>query len=168
VGTSAEGVQIIGGGDMSRLRDRNVLLVEDIIDTGQGVFVARCLLLRICYLMRVLCHLCTIPAEHVTVICCVVAAMLLLCIKYGASIDTRAGCTQTSFVKQTLVTTTDTAVFYRYRSRSLFAGNTMKALIPLLKKENPRSVKVASLLEKRTHRSSGFKAHYAGFSIPDK
>jgi hypoxanthine-guanine phosphoribosyltransferase len=44
----------------------------------------------------------------------------------------------------------------------------MKALIPLLKKEQPCSVKVASLLEKRTHRSSGFKAHFVGFSIPDK
>jgi len=30
------------------------------------------------------------------------------------------------------------------------------------------SVRVASLLEKRTPRSCGFKADYVGFSIPDK
>lgn len=32
----------------------------------------------------------------------------------------------------------------------------------------PASVRVASLLEKRTHKSCGFKADYVGFSIPDK
>lgn len=45
----------------------------------------------------------------------------------------------------------------------------MKALIPLLKQQAPRSIKVASLLEKRTERSSGFKANYVGFRsvVPD-
>jgi hypoxanthine-guanine phosphoribosyltransferase len=28
--------------------------------------------------------------------------------------------------------------------------------------------RVASLLEKRTHRSCGFKADYVGFSVPDE
>lgn len=31
----------------------------------------------------------------------------------------------------------------------------------------PASVRVASLVEKRTHKASGFKADYVGFSIPD-
>lgn len=48
-------------------------------------------------------------------------------------------------------------------------GHTMTKLIPHLMAgaEPPASVRVASLLEKRTPRSNGFKAHYAGFSIPD-
>lgn len=48
-------------------------------------------------------------------------------------------------------------------------GHTMTKLIPFLMDaaEPPRSVRVASLLEKRTTRSNGFKAHYPGFSIPD-
>ena len=32
----------------------------------------------------------------------------------------------------------------------------------------PSSARVASLVEKRTHRSCGFTADYVGFSIPDK
>ena len=32
----------------------------------------------------------------------------------------------------------------------------------------PASVRVTSLVEKRTTRSCGFKADYVGFSIPDK
>ncbi|KAG5186703.1 phosphoribosyltransferase-like protein [Tribonema minus] len=47
-------------------------------------------------------------------------------------------------------------------------GKSMRALLPVLRKEGPKSLKVASLLEKRTERSCGFKAHYVGFSIPDK
>eukprot|EP00611_Tribonema_gayanum_P021156 TRINITY_DN4016_c0_g1_i1.p1 TRINITY_DN4016_c0_g1~~TRINITY_DN4016_c0_g1_i1.p1 ORF type:complete len:234 (-),score=52.07 TRINITY_DN4016_c0_g1_i1:435-1136(-) len=47
-------------------------------------------------------------------------------------------------------------------------GNTMQALLPILREQSPKSLKVASLLEKRTERSSGFKANYVGFSIPDK
>jgi hypoxanthine-guanine phosphoribosyltransferase len=44
----------------------------------------------------------------------------------------------------------------------------MTKLIPFLRSSGPQSVKVASLLEKRTHRSCGFKADYVAFSIPDK
>jgi hypoxanthine phosphoribosyltransferase len=51
---------------------------------------------------------------------------------------------------------------------SALAGHTMAKLIPhLMELGLPRSVKVASLLEKRTARSCGFRAHYVGFSIPD-
>ncbi|RYG52213.1 hypothetical protein EON67_01745 [archaeon] len=46
-------------------------------------------------------------------------------------------------------------------------GVTMSNLIPALMEYKPASVKVASLLEKRTHRSCGFKADFVGFSIPD-
>lgn len=46
-------------------------------------------------------------------------------------------------------------------------GLTMKALIPELEKHGPTSVRVGALLEKRTHKSCGFKAQYVGFSIPD-
>lgn len=44
-------------------------------------------------------------------------------------------------------------------------GATMMALVPTL--SMAKSVRVASLLEKRTHRSCGFKADYVGFTIPD-
>ena len=43
----------------------------------------------------------------------------------------------------------------------------MTKLIPLLNEHGPKSVRVASLLEKRTSRSCGFKAEYVGFSVPD-
>lgn len=43
----------------------------------------------------------------------------------------------------------------------------MAKLIPMLREYAPKSVRVASLLEKRTPRSCGFKADYVGFSIPD-
>ena len=46
-------------------------------------------------------------------------------------------------------------------------GITMKALIPHLQACEPRSVRVSSLLEKRTTRSNGFKGDYVGFSVPD-
>ena len=49
-------------------------------------------------------------------------------------------------------------------------GTTMSRLVPYLMsnpESAPRSVKVATLLEKRTPRSCGFKADYVGFSIPD-
>ena len=46
-------------------------------------------------------------------------------------------------------------------------GLTMTKLIPELQKYAPRSIAVATLLEKRTERSCGFKATYAGFSVPD-
>ena len=43
----------------------------------------------------------------------------------------------------------------------------MSKLIPMLMEHGPKSVRVASLLEKRTQRSCGFKADYVGFSVPD-
>lgn len=46
-------------------------------------------------------------------------------------------------------------------------GTTMARLIPELQKHDPKSVRVAALLEKRTHKSCGFKADYVGFSVPD-
>ena len=46
-------------------------------------------------------------------------------------------------------------------------GNTMVALLEALKKYEPASVKVVSLLVKRTERSNSYVPDYAGFSIPD-
>jgi hypothetical protein len=46
-------------------------------------------------------------------------------------------------------------------------GTTMSKLIPVLQSFEPKSVRVAALLEKRTAKSCGFKADYVGFSIPD-
>ncbi|XP_025094267.1 hypoxanthine-guanine phosphoribosyltransferase-like isoform X2 [Pomacea canaliculata] len=46
-------------------------------------------------------------------------------------------------------------------------GNTMKQLLTLLQTVRPKSIKVASLLVKRTSKSSGYKPDYAGFEIPD-
>jgi len=47
-------------------------------------------------------------------------------------------------------------------------GRTMSLLIPTLKAQGPASVKCASLLEKRTPKSCGYKADFVGFSIPEK
>lgn len=48
-------------------------------------------------------------------------------------------------------------------------GLTMKTLIKYMNDTvEPASCRVASLVEKRTVRSTGFKADYVGFSIPDK
>lgn len=46
-------------------------------------------------------------------------------------------------------------------------GATMVALIELLKKFQPASIKVCSLLLKRTTRSNSYVPDYVGFSIPD-
>jgi len=73
-------VQIIGGDDMARIKGKNVLIVEDIIDTGR----------------------------------------------------------------------------------------TMVKLLALLEKFEPKSVKVCTLLVKRTPLSNGYEPDYAGFSIPEK
>jgi hypoxanthine phosphoribosyltransferase len=43
----------------------------------------------------------------------------------------------------------------------------MSRLIPHLMTFSPKSVRVATLLEKRTPESCGFKAHYVGFSVPN-
>uniref|UniRef100_A0A9J7XT51 Hypoxanthine phosphoribosyltransferase n=1 Tax=Cyprinus carpio carpio TaxID=630221 RepID=A0A9J7XT51_CYPCA len=47
-------------------------------------------------------------------------------------------------------------------------GKTMKTLLELLKQYNPKMVKVASLLVKRTPRSVGYRPDFVGFEIPDK
>ncbi len=47
-------------------------------------------------------------------------------------------------------------------------GRTMVKLLEVLKKYSPRSVKVCSLLLKRTPESNGYQPDYAGFSIPQK
>ena len=46
-------------------------------------------------------------------------------------------------------------------------GLTMTKLVPLLLEAGAASVRVASLLEKRTPRACGFKGDFVGFSIPD-
>ncbi|KAK2834810.1 hypothetical protein Q7C36_015511 [Tachysurus vachellii] len=47
-------------------------------------------------------------------------------------------------------------------------GKTMETLLTLLNKCQPKMVKVASLLVKRTPRSSGYRPDYFGFEVPDK
>uniref|UniRef100_A0AAY5EKW4 Hypoxanthine phosphoribosyltransferase n=1 Tax=Electrophorus electricus TaxID=8005 RepID=A0AAY5EKW4_ELEEL len=47
-------------------------------------------------------------------------------------------------------------------------GKTMKTLLELLKQYNPKMVKVASLLVKRTPRSVGYRPDFVGFEVPDK
>jgi hypoxanthine phosphoribosyltransferase len=48
-------------------------------------------------------------------------------------------------------------------------GLTMTKLIAKLERDiHPASVRVAALLEKRTHLSNGFKGDYVAFSVPDK
>lgn len=46
-------------------------------------------------------------------------------------------------------------------------GLTMTKLVPLLLQAGAASVRVASLLEKRTPRACGFKGDFVGFSVPD-
>ncbi|XP_005104831.1 hypoxanthine-guanine phosphoribosyltransferase isoform X2 [Aplysia californica] len=46
-------------------------------------------------------------------------------------------------------------------------GKTMQHLLELLKKVEPKSIKVASLLVKRTPLSVGYKPDYIGFEVPD-
>ncbi|KAJ7391752.1 hypoxanthine phosphoribosyltransferase 1 [Desmophyllum pertusum] len=47
-------------------------------------------------------------------------------------------------------------------------GLTMQKLLTTLQKFKPASVKVASLLVKRTPRSTGYRPDYIGFEIPDE
>ncbi len=47
-------------------------------------------------------------------------------------------------------------------------GTTMSMLIPHLQQYEPTTVRVATLLQKRTPKSNGFRADFVGFSIPDK
>ncbi|KAI8062752.1 hypoxanthine-guanine phosphoribosyltransferase [Gongronella butleri] len=46
-------------------------------------------------------------------------------------------------------------------------GKTMVALLDALKTYQPKSVKVSSLLIKKTERSNGYIPDYVGFAIPD-
>ncbi|CAO2580397.1 Hypoxanthine-guanine phosphoribosyltransferase, partial [Lemmus lemmus] len=47
-------------------------------------------------------------------------------------------------------------------------GKTMQTLLSLVKQYNPKMVKVASLLVKRTSRSVGYRPDFVGFEIPGK
>ncbi|NWS45166.1 HPRT phosphoribosyltransferase, partial [Probosciger aterrimus] len=47
-------------------------------------------------------------------------------------------------------------------------GRTMEALLSKLKENEPKMVKVVSLLVKRTHGNPGYRPDYIGFEIPDK
>jgi len=47
-------------------------------------------------------------------------------------------------------------------------GKTMTHLLELIQKYQPKSVKVASLLVKRTPKSVGYRPDYIGFEIPDE
>ncbi|XP_048814359.1 hypoxanthine-guanine phosphoribosyltransferase-like isoform X2 [Lagopus muta] len=47
-------------------------------------------------------------------------------------------------------------------------GRTMKALLSKLKDNEPKMIKVVSLLIKMTNRSPGYRPDYIGFEIPDK
>ncbi|XP_072042061.1 hypoxanthine-guanine phosphoribosyltransferase-like isoform X2 [Amphiura filiformis] len=47
-------------------------------------------------------------------------------------------------------------------------GRTMSKLLKLVHSYKPASVKVVSLLVKRTERSSGYRPDYIGFEVPDK
>lgn len=47
-------------------------------------------------------------------------------------------------------------------------GATMQKLLNTLNKFKPASIKVASLLVKRTLKSNGYRPDYIGFEIPDK
>lgn len=47
-------------------------------------------------------------------------------------------------------------------------GTTMSKLVPFLETYSPLSVRVATLLQKRTPKSNGFEPDFTGFSIPDK
>ena len=47
-------------------------------------------------------------------------------------------------------------------------GRTMQSLLKTVAKCEPKSVKVACLLRKRTPLSDGFKPDYIGFEIPNK
>lgn len=48
------------------------------------------------------------------------------------------------------------------------SGNTLSQLTELLKKRNPKSIKVCALLSKPARREVEFEADYTGFEIEDK
>ena len=47
-------------------------------------------------------------------------------------------------------------------------GRTMQKLLSLLENHHPKSIRVASLMVKRTPQSNGYFPDYVGFSIPDR
>ena len=47
-------------------------------------------------------------------------------------------------------------------------GITMAALLPMLEKEKPASIKVCTLLEKPSRRKADVPMAYVGFSVPDQ
>lgn len=53
-------------------------------------------------------------------------------------------------------------------NRGLDTGKTITKLLNLLKKTNPASIKVASLLLKKTPLACGYIPDYVGFAIPDE
>jgi len=46
-------------------------------------------------------------------------------------------------------------------------GKTMQKLLKVLANYKPHSLNVASLMVKRTTKSSGYRPHYIGFEVPD-
>jgi hypoxanthine phosphoribosyltransferase len=50
----------------------------------------------------------------------------------------------------------------------LDTGKTLSAVVPLIKKLNPASVKTCVLLDKKGRREVDFDADFVGFQIPDK
>ena len=47
-------------------------------------------------------------------------------------------------------------------------GKTLNYLVPYLKKENPKSIKVCTLLDKKSRRIKNVVPEYIGFEIEDK
>ena len=47
-------------------------------------------------------------------------------------------------------------------------GRSIVELLKIIEKYSPKTVRVCSLLVKRTWHSNGFLPDYAGFSVPDK
>lgn len=48
------------------------------------------------------------------------------------------------------------------------SGNTLSALIPMLKLRNPASIEIATLLDKPSRREKEVYVKYTGFKIPDE
>lgn len=48
------------------------------------------------------------------------------------------------------------------------SGRTMEKLLKILHEFQPNTVRVVSLLVKRTSRSTGYRPHHIGFEVPDK
>lgn len=48
------------------------------------------------------------------------------------------------------------------------SGKTMEKLLKILSDNKPNTVRVVSLLVKRTSRSTGYRPHHIGFEVPDK